>query len=69
MLEVFGDEPVVIFANDPAVPAERRQSVSLIDLTGDEPVLVRRGNTTDDEVAAALDDLDLGELVVSGSSS
>lgn len=63
MTDVFGDEPVMIFGDDPAIPLERRRSVTLIDLTGVEPVLVRRGNTTDDEVGAALTDGGLGSLV------
>ena len=69
MIEVFGDEPVMILAADPAVPDERRQSVSLIDLTGEEPALVRRGNTTETEIRDALGACGLGGLVVSGSSS
>ncbi|MEM7095078.1 MAG: Sua5/YciO/YrdC/YwlC family protein [Actinomycetota bacterium] len=63
MIEVFGDRLTTIFAEDPAVSPERRQSVSLVDLTGAEPILVRRGNTTVDEVSRALSELDLGALV------
>lgn len=62
MHEVFGDELAVIFAEDPTVPEERRQSVSLIDLTGPAPVLVRRGNTTETEVRDAVAAAGLGDL-------
>ena len=65
MVEVFGDELAALFAEDQSVPVERRQSVSLIDLTGTQPVLVREGNTTETEVRDALRHADLGSLLAS----
>ena len=62
MQDVFGEELAMIFDEDPSLRPERRKSVSLIDLTGPEPILVRRGNTTEQEVRAALAAVDLAEL-------
>lgn len=67
MRAAFGDDLPLIVAEDPAVPPNRRQSVSLVDLCGPAPTLLREGNTTEDEVRTALAEVGLGRLVVSPS--
>jgi tRNA A37 threonylcarbamoyladenosine synthetase subunit TsaC/SUA5/YrdC len=46
------------------VPARRRHSASIIDLTGQAPRLVREGSVTADELRQELRSHQLGELVV-----
>lgn len=61
----FGDALPIVFAEQSDVPEVRRNSTSLLDLTGDRPILLREGNTTEAEVAAAVAAAGLGRLAVS----
>jgi len=54
--EVFGDD----FSH---LPAGRRQSTSIVDLTGPEPTLRRQGSVSVAELQAALSLHRFGELV------
>ncbi len=60
----FGSAVPIVFAEEPDLDPARRNSTSLLDLTGDEPTLLREGNTSEAEVRAAVADAGLGRLVV-----
>lgn len=66
MVDGFGDEVPVVFAEEEVAP-ERRRSTSLLDLTGGVPTLLREGNTSEREVAEAVAAVGFGRLVRSAS--
>lgn len=61
----FGAAVPIVFAEQPEVPEVRRNSTSLLDLSGDQPTLLREGNTTEAEIAEAVMAVGLGPLAVS----
>ncbi|MEL6985766.1 MAG: Sua5/YciO/YrdC/YwlC family protein, partial [Actinomycetota bacterium] len=65
MARGFGDALPIAFAEQADVPVARRESTSLLDLTGGEPCLLREGNTTEAEVGAASLAVGLGPLAIS----
>lgn len=63
--EIFaGRVPLTLLDAFDRVPATRRHSASIVDLTGQTPRLVREGSVTADELRKALRSLQLGELEV-----
>lgn len=65
MVAFFGERLPLIFREDDAVPAYRQKSTSLVDFTGDLPMLIREGNVPKAEVQGAMSELGLGQLVIS----
>jgi tRNA A37 threonylcarbamoyladenosine synthetase subunit TsaC/SUA5/YrdC len=59
-----GRVPLMLLDRVDRVPARRRHSASIIDLTGQAPRLVREGSVTADELRQELRSHQLGELVV-----
>jgi L-threonylcarbamoyladenylate synthase len=65
VVDVFSTRVAAILLDDfERVPEPRRRSASLLDLTGPAPRLVREGSVPAAELAAALRELGLADLVV-----
>jgi tRNA A37 threonylcarbamoyladenosine synthetase subunit TsaC/SUA5/YrdC len=54
--------PLILLETFDRVPAQRRHSASIVDLTGQTPRLVREGSVTADELRKELRGRQLGEL-------
>lgn len=65
VIRLFRDRvPMILADSFDHVPAERRRSASIVDLTGSAPRLVRVGSVPAHELSAELQRLGLGELLV-----
>ena len=67
VLDQFGGQISLILNGIDPVPEERRKSTTLIDLTGERPVMIRAGNVTADELQNALDQVGYGTLEIASN--
>lgn len=64
VLAQFDGQIPLIFDSVEDAAEERRKSTTLIDLTGDRPLMIRAGNVTADELQNALDRVGFGPLEI-----
>ena len=67
VLEQFNGKIPLVLDSDLRLPPERRKSTTLIDLTGDQPTLIREGSVSAAELQSGLNRVGFGRLLIDGN--